>query len=135
MDRLKQYIESAQERTTQEKHSIALVIASAVSGALFVFWLGIALYNLSDTTVEEPVRPAINNKQPDASPVDVIEVQEVLSPTPEGGLQQPTYVDLDAVPAIYRPDSEGSTSIERLPTSTIEDSPAQGSGVPTSVIE
>ncbi len=134
MDRLKQYIENAQGKSSQEKHSIALVIASAVSGALFVFWLGVALYNLSDTTIQEPPSPSGATQLPPAALQEVLP-QETFTSPPEASTQQPTYVDLDAVPAIYRPDSEGSTSVERLPTSTTEDSPVQGSGAPTSVVE
>jgi cytoskeletal protein RodZ len=135
VDKLKQYIEQAQEKTSQEKHSIALVIASAVSGGLFVIWLSISLYNLSKTPPAEVPAPASQAQQliDDAS-----NVFDTLSVPQNGGAQEPTYVDLDSVPAVYRPDStndQTQTTTIREITTPPEETTVQGSDTPTSVIE
>ena len=134
MDKLKQYIESAQNKSSQEKHSIALVIASAVSGGLFVIWLGVALYNINTATPSAPESTSAT-EQPTAEIVNGIE--EVLK-APQSA-EGPTYVDLDSVPAVYRPDSAGqpvsNTQDTTSTTTPPQDTTVQGSDAPTSVIE
>lgn len=134
MDRLKQYIETAQNKTSQEKHSIALVIASAVSGGLFVVWLGVALYNINAGAPSSPIE-----RTPTESPTAEIQksFEEVINVPQED--QSPTYVDLDSVPAVYRPDSVGqpvTNTQDTTPTTTPpQDTTVQGSDTPTNVIE
>ncbi len=135
MDKLKQYIEQAQEKTSQEKHSIALVIASAVSGGLFVIWLSVALYNLS--TVQTAPVPA---PTPQAQQLidEASNVLDTLSVPQETNTQEPTYIDLDTVPAVYRPDTSGEqkqNSTSQEITTPPEETTVQGSDTPTTVIE
>lgn len=127
VDRLKQYIATAQDKTTEEKHSIAIIVAGSVSGVLLVIWLIFALYYLR--TSELPAHATVDATPGDITTEDIGEITTV--PVGENSEPaDPTYVDMQTVPSIYNPDSQG-----RAQTSTTEDTTPQGSDSAPSVIE
>ncbi len=137
MDILKQYIETAQGKTSQEKHSIALIVAGAISGVLFVIWISFALYFLRTT---------------DTRAVQTQPLQQMIIPTgneealngqlDSGATGETTYTDIDSVPAVYRPDAGSQGTLppaldSRIsdPTSTTQETSVQGSDSTNPVVE
>ncbi len=140
MDKLKQYIEEAQNKTSQEKHSIALVVAGAVSGGLFALWLAVGLYSLNTATAPAAqTQPTTSTDVQDVLQQQIESVEQTSDAGTSGQLSEPTYVDLDSVPAVYRPDSVGQpvqTNTENTQTTTPpQDTTVQGSDASTSVVE
>ena len=110
----------------QEKHSIAITVAAAVTGLIFFVWLVVAFFFLKNQSGHVPVQQQQVKQAPTLQ--DVLPNQNSAADPSTGDT---TYVDVDNIPAIYNPDSPG----KQVPTSTTEDTTTQGSDSAPSVIE